>query len=78
MALVGRRLKRRMAAMTPVRVAERALDRARSSVRHVKDAIGDGRTAMAAREVELRHRLLENRSSSEPSVSDGSAVRQKR
>lgn len=57
--LVGRRLKRRVADLAPVRVAERALDRSRVSVERLRDAILDGRSAATRRENELRHRLLE-------------------
>lgn len=56
--LVGRRVKRRVADLAPVRVAERALDRTRSSFERVREAVSDGRTAMNEREVELRERLL--------------------
>lgn len=57
--LVGRRIKRRVAELAPVRVAERAIGRTKDSFGRVRDAIGDGRSAMAEREVELRQRLLD-------------------
>jgi len=57
--LVGRRVKRKVADLAPVRVAERALGRTRDSVDRLKDAIVDGRSAAARRESELRHRLLD-------------------
>lgn len=56
--LVGRRIKRTVADLAPVRIAERALDRTRESFGRVRDAIGDGRSAMVERETQLRHRLL--------------------
>lgn len=57
-AIVGRRIRRRVSEFAPVRVAERAVKRSRESVERIRDAIGDGRSAMADRERELRHRLL--------------------
>lgn len=57
--LIGRRIKRRVADLAPVRVAERVLGRTRDSVDRLKDAIVDGKSAAARRETELRHRLLD-------------------
>lgn len=54
--LIGRRVRRRMAQMAPVRVAERALDRSRSQFVRIKAAFGEGRQAMIDREDELRQR----------------------
>ena len=55
--LIGRRIKRRVSELTPVRVAERALRRTRVSVDRLRDAIVDGKSAAAQRESELRQRL---------------------
>lgn len=55
--LIGRRIKRRVSELTPVRVAERALGRTRVSVDLLRDAIVDGKSAAAQRESELRQRL---------------------
>lgn len=57
--LIGRRIKRRVADLAPVRVAERAFGRTKDSVDRLKEAIVDGRSAAARRESELRHRLLD-------------------
>lgn len=57
--LIGRRIKRRVSELTPVRVAERALGRTRVSVDRLKEAIVDGKSAAARRESELRQRLLD-------------------
>lgn len=59
--LVGRRIKRRVSDLAPVRVAERAVRRSRESAHLLRDAYGEGRTAMAQREKELRQRLLGDR-----------------
>lgn len=56
--VAGRRIRARVAELAPVRVAERAVERTRGSFERVKEAIGDGRHAMAERESELRRRLL--------------------
>lgn len=63
--LIGRRIKRKVADLAPVRVAERALGRTRESVVRVKEAIGEGRSAASQRENELRHRLLDDPSEKE-------------
>ncbi|MEN9802999.1 MAG: hypothetical protein RLZ37_2124 [Actinomycetota bacterium] len=57
--LIGRRIKRRVADLAPVRVAERVLGRSRGSVDRLRDAIMDGRSAAARRETDLRHRFLD-------------------
>lgn len=64
--VVGRRVKRRVADLAPVRIAERAFVRTRDSLDRVRDAIGDGRSAMAQRELELRGRFLRNSGESAP------------
>lgn len=56
--LVGRRIKRRVAELAPVRVAERAVDRTRESVSRIRRATTEGKLAMREREGELRVRLL--------------------
>lgn len=56
--LVGRRVKKRVADLAPVRVAERALDRTKEAVARVRQAAGDGRVAMRQREDELRIKIL--------------------
>lgn len=59
--LVGRRIRRRVSELAPVRVAERAVRRSRRSAHLLRDAYGEGRVAMAQREKELRQRLLGDR-----------------
>lgn len=58
--LLGRRIKRRVADLAPIRVAERALDRTRTSLGNLRSAVDDGRKAMVERERELRNRLSEH------------------
>ncbi len=76
--LIGRRIKRRVADLTPVRMAERAVDRTRTSFGRVKEAFGDGRSAMAERETELRHRYLNDDTPARQGSIDEPTVRQKR
>lgn len=56
--LVGRRIRRRIVDLTPVRVAERAIDRTRGSVTRLRAAVSEGRQAMSEREVQLKSRIL--------------------
>lgn len=56
--IVGRRIKRRVSELAPVRVAERALDKTKESVSRLKRAATDGRDAMREREEELKSRVL--------------------
>lgn len=55
--LLGKRIRRRVASMTPVRVAERGIRRVRAIGDSVRDAVSEGATAMRQREQELRARL---------------------
>lgn len=64
--LVGRRIKRRIVDLTPVRVAERAIDRTRGSMTRIKDAVSDGRQAMSEREIQLKKRILGDRAQEVP------------
>ena len=59
--LMGRRIRRRVSDLAPVRVAERAVRRSRQSALLLRDAYGEGRAAMAQRERELKERLLGER-----------------
>jgi len=54
--LAGRRVKRTIGTMVPVRVAGRAAKAARSQFEHLQEALQDGRAAMRQREAELRAR----------------------
>lgn len=55
--LLGKRIRKRMAALTPVRVADRGVQRVRSMALTARDAFGEGVAAMRHREQELRSRL---------------------
>lgn len=55
--VLGKRIRRRVASMAPVRVVERGLRRARTLGESVRDAVSEGATAMRQREQELRSRL---------------------
>lgn len=55
--LLGKRIRRRVASLTPVKVAERGLRRARDLGESVREAVSEGATAMRQREQELRDRL---------------------
>lgn len=54
--LTGRRVKRTIGSMGPVKVAGRAAEATRSRLDDVRDAFREGRDAMRARETELRAR----------------------
>lgn len=55
--VLGKRLRRRVAALTPVRVAERGVQRVRSVATNAREAVRDGLDGMREREQELRSRL---------------------
>lgn len=55
--VLGKRLRRRVAALTPVRVAERGAQRLRSVATNAREAAKEGVDAMRQREQELRSRL---------------------
>jgi|GEM_PF-1294038 len=55
--LLGKRIRRRVASLTPVKVAERGLQRARDLGESVREAVSEGAAAMRLREQELRARL---------------------
>lgn len=57
--VLGRRLRRRVATLAPVRVAERSVQRLRSVVANTREALHEGADAMRQREDELRSRLDE-------------------
>lgn len=52
-----RKVKRTVAQMAPSNVARKGVDAAKAQVHRVTDAVRDGRSAMADRELELRERL---------------------
>lgn len=55
--VLGRRLRRRVVALTPVRVAERVVQRLRAVVTNTRAAVREGVDGMRERELELRSRL---------------------
>lgn len=55
--VLGRRLRRRVAALAPVRVAERGAQRLRAVATNARDAVREGVDTMREREQELRARL---------------------
>lgn len=52
-----RKVKKTVAQMAPSNVARRGVDAAKTQLHRVGDAVRDGRSAMADREIELRERL---------------------
>ncbi|MFM8381541.1 MAG: hypothetical protein ACKOA6_06030 [Actinomycetota bacterium] len=73
--LLGKRIRRRVASLTPVKVAERGLRRARDLGASVRDAVAEGAAAMRQREQELRGRLDgRERSEGRTSTEDRSKV----
>lgn len=55
--VLGRRLRRRVVALTPVRVAERGVQRLRAVATNTRAAVREGVDGMRERELELRSRL---------------------
>lgn len=55
--VLGRRLRRRVAELAPVKVAERGVQRVRSVSANLRGALREGADAMRQREDELRSRL---------------------
>lgn len=62
--VLGRRVRRRVAALTPVRVAERGAQRLRAVAANAREAVREGVDGMREREHELRARLDDRVSSS--------------
>lgn len=56
--LLGRRFKKAVIELTPVRLAQRTVTRTRESILRVREAVVVGRGAMEDREAELRLRVL--------------------
>lgn len=55
--LAGRRIKRRVGALTPVRLAKQTQTRVRDTMTEVVDAVNEGREAMRVKEAEMKARL---------------------
>jgi hypothetical protein len=53
----GRRVKRRVSSLAPVRLARGTGERVRQRIDHVGEVMNDGRRAMRNREAELKARL---------------------
>lgn len=70
--LLGKRIRRRVSALAPVRLAERGVERVRHLTVTVQEAWRDGAATMRRREQELHERINGDRRSQ----GDGSAVDQ--
>jgi hypothetical protein len=55
--ILGKRIRRRMAELTPIRIADRGVQRVRSVTSNVKVAFREGVDAMRHREQELQDRV---------------------
>ena len=55
--VLGKRIRRRVAALTPVRLAEQGVERVRDLTSTLRDAVRDGVDAMRDRERELKDRF---------------------